>query len=229
MLITGHFRDFITFTIIIIIHELGHIVGGIIFNWKINQIILLPFGAITIFKTLINTKIKEQLIISILGPLFQIIFFLIIKQFTNLSPKIIYYNYALLIFNLLPIYPLDGSKILNSTLNLILPFKTSHIISNIISVLILLLMFLNIQSLIVLLTIIFLSIKVIKEIYNHKYILNKFLYERYNYDINFKKEKTVSNINKMYLNCRHIFFIENKYYTEKKLLSIMFDNQYKLW
>ena len=39
------------------------------------------------------------------------------------------YNTTILLFNLLPIIPLDGSKVLNILLNTIIPFKKSHILT----------------------------------------------------------------------------------------------------
>ena len=68
----------------------------------------MPFGCITIFNELINKPMMEEFIILIMGPLFQLINFLIFKDIT---PYFNYYNYGLFIFNMLPIYPLDGYKL----------------------------------------------------------------------------------------------------------------------
>ena len=72
--ITGHFKGFIWFSLIIIIHEFGHILMGIIYGWKIEKVIILPFGALTIFHENLNRKIKEEFWIVVMGPLFQIVF-----------------------------------------------------------------------------------------------------------------------------------------------------------
>ena len=42
--LTGNFKNFIIFSSIIIVHELGHIIGALIFKWKIDKIILLPLA-----------------------------------------------------------------------------------------------------------------------------------------------------------------------------------------
>ncbi len=224
-LITGNFRNYIIFTSIIIIHEIGHITAGKLFSWKIKKIIILPFGGITIFRNLINTNLIEQLIVTLSGPILQIIYFYFIKTTLNIDNTITYYNYALLFFNLLPIHPLDGSKIIYAILCYILPFKTAHILLIIISFIIstICILILGHFDLIIYLTILFLIIKSIKEAINHKYIFNKFLFERYAYNLNLKKIKYISNINEMYLWCRHIF-ISKKNITEKQFLSKMFDN-----
>ena len=58
--ITANFKNFIIFSSIIIVHELGHIIGAIIFKWKIDKVILLPFGGITIFQENIDKSLKEE-------------------------------------------------------------------------------------------------------------------------------------------------------------------------
>ncbi|MBP3920016.1 MAG: hypothetical protein J6D28_00455 [Bacilli bacterium] len=227
-LITGQIRDFLIFTSIIIVHECGHITGGILFGWKIKKIKLLPIGGLTIFNCDINTPLFEQFIVSILGPIFQIIFYIFINYLFDLPLRISYYNYTLLIFNLLPIFPLDGCKILNVLFLLIFPFKISHIICIIISFLTLGFMTLYVNSLLLLIMYLFLFIGVIKETINHRYLFNRFLFERYNNNYDLKKQKKINHINKMYLEYKHIFLINNKYYTEKNILEKRFDKNYKL-
>lgn len=224
-LVTGNFRDYIIFTSIIVVHEIGHIFGGFLFSWNIEKIIILPFGGLTIFKQFLNTSLFEQFIVTLLGPLFQIIFYLFLNYFFDLSNSVVYYNYVLLFFNLLPIYPLDGSKFLYVFLCFLFPFKVSHLILVYISFLFTFLVFLLIGrfDFLVYLIMLFLIIKNFNEYKNHDVIFNKFLLERYIYDFNFSGFKIVRRCNKMYLWCRHVFLLDNRYILEKKYLSKMFD------
>ncbi len=215
--ITGNFKNFIIFSSIIIVHELGHIIGALIFKWKIDKIILLPFGGITIFNENVDKSLKEEFIIAILGPLFQIVFYLIYKD--NLIFN--YYNIAILLFNLLPIYPLDGSKIFNVIFNIFFPYKLSHILSIVLSFIFIILIILYKIDLSLIL--IFIVVELFKEIIKHKYYFNKFLLERYLYDFNYKKHKVIKNINSMYKQTKHIFNINNKFYTEKEIIRKVFD------
>ena len=227
-LFTGNIRDFLVFSAIIIVHELGHIIGALIYKWNIEKIIILPFGGLTIFKNKINTSLKEQAIITILGPLFQILFYYFTTCFYS-SPRITYYNFLLLFFNLLPIYPLDGSKLLYIILNLLLPFKMSYLITLFISFLTLLALIINLKfDLIKILTLLFLIIKTMKALIEYKNIFNKFLFERYLYSLNFKKVRYIKKISNMYLWCRHIFIIKNQSITEKNILAKKFDIKTKL-
>ena len=80
-ILTGYFSNLIIFTSIIIIHELGHYLIGLYYNYKVDKITIYPYGGITKFKTLINTNINKDLIISISGPIMQIIYYMIITYY----------------------------------------------------------------------------------------------------------------------------------------------------
>ena len=222
--ITGHFKEFIIFSSIIIIHELGHIVSAVFFKWNIEKVILLPFGGITIFKECINKPLKQEFIIAIMGPIFQCLFYFIFKGNYLFNE----FNQAILLFNLLPIFPLDGSKIINVVSNYFLPFKVSHLISifiSILSVIIIISIGLRYQlNLFFLLIFFFLAIQIIKEIYQHRYYFNRFLLERYLYDFHFQKKKEIKKVSQMKKDTRHIFKINNQYYTEREIIRKMFDN-----
>ena len=57
---TGHFRDFFLFFSIILFHEFGHVIGGILFKWRIKEILILPFGALTIFNEGLNKPLFQE-------------------------------------------------------------------------------------------------------------------------------------------------------------------------
>lgn len=229
-LFTGNVRDFLVFSAIVFVHELGHIISGFLFSWKVEKIVILPFGGLTIFDNFINTSLLEQFIVTLMGPLFQIVFYLIISHFFILSDTVVYYNFVLLIFNLLPIYPLDGSKFLYIFLCLFLPFKCSHLLLCFVSFffVVLVLFFVGHFDLLVVLILLFLLFKVFYELRNHSFIFYKFLSERYIYIFKFRCLKRVNSVNKMYLWCRHLFCDGDKYITEREKLLKMFDNRYKL-
>ena len=86
-IVTGLFRELTYFMLIIIIHELGHIITGILLKQKIEKIILLPFGGITIFQMKLNISIYKELLIAIMGPIFQIIGYIVFGLLTYYPPK----------------------------------------------------------------------------------------------------------------------------------------------
>ena len=203
--------------------------GGIYFKWNIEKIILLPFGGITIFNEKINRPIKEEFFICTMGPIFQIIYYYLTRNWFDI--KSIHYN--LLIFNLLPMIPLDGSKILNLLLNKLCGFKKSLIGTNIISFVFIFILIIvsvvkkNILLILVLLFLLFKSIVALKEI---RYIFNRFILERFYNPIKIGKTRYIDsdNLTKMFRDKKHIFIINKKYYTESEIIKKKFDLHIKV-
>lgn len=101
------------------IHELGHLFTGLILGLKPETLKIMPFGISIFFKT--NKNIKrvniKKLLIVVAGPLVNIIIALI-GICLKINMDIIYANILIAIFNLLPIYPLDGGRILKVLLSI---------------------------------------------------------------------------------------------------------------
>lgn len=217
LFIMGYFRQYILFMMIILIHELGHIIASKYYKWKIDKIIILPFGCLIKFSEKINKPIKEEFIISIMGIIFQILFC------SNINK---YYNILVIIFNLIPIYPLDGYKILNILLNKISSFYYSFIISFYTSFFITILLFIYLilkRDILFIIVLIPLITNNIVEYKKKDSIINKFYLERYLYKFNFKKRKIIKNIYQMKRDYIHIIKNNQKYLTEKEILRNMFD------
>lgn len=196
---------------------------ALIFKYKIKKINIYPFGGYTIFESNINTPFITEFMVFIGGILFQTIFFLLTKQIINNSSYIYKlienYNLSILIFNLLPIIPLDGSKAINILLNKIFPFKKSHLLSIYISyTIIFFLIIISIKNITLIFMISILLFILIKEHKNHKLIFNMFLIERYIKNISFKKNNFIKKYNIKYMKKykKNIFITNNKYIDEKE-------------
>lgn len=227
--LTGYFEIITLLLITIIIHELGHFTMAYILQKEIEEITIYPFGGITKYKSLLNSSIKEELLILISGPLIQILFLLLITILykNNLVIENTYIlfkkiNIILLIFNLLPILPLDGGRGLNIILNVFFSFKSSLLISIYFSFIIILILssIMYLYSFKILyIFILFLIIKdTIIELNNYKLTFNKFILERINNNFNYKEGKTITNINKLKRNKKHKIIKNNIIYSEKEYL-----------
>ena len=232
LVLTGHFVNLLIFTSLILIHELGHVITSIIFNYKVDKIIIYPYGGLTKINTLVNTSIKKDLAVALSGILMQSIYFLIIYILyrNNIIRAYIYqllflYHKSMLVFNLLPIIPLDGFKILNLILSKFFNFNLSNNVSVFISLItIVLFLFSNLyEKNYSMVLVIGLLMKNIYVFYNSiNYIYNRFLLERYLYDINYQDKKIITNVSKMYKNKSHLLIEDGKIIPEKKFLSEYF-------
>ena len=121
-----------------IIHELGHLIAGIILKMKPNQLKINPLGISIEFDIKnrdYNIKIQKanlleikKIIVALAGPLTNFIIILILRYINIFSEYdkliMIYSNALLIVFNILPIYPLDGGRVLKS---LIYIYKWKHL------------------------------------------------------------------------------------------------------
>lgn len=223
--LTASFKNFFFFLSIIIIHELGHIFVGLLLGWELDKICLYPYGGVTKFNIDINVSLKDELMVLIGGSFFQIIYFFIGYYLYN-SYSFNYYNLSILIFNLLPIYPLDGGRIMNILFSYFFSYRKSYYLSIFISILISVLLvlffcFYNYKFNIILMFLIVIS-KLIIEFKKRKYYFNKFLLERYINKYEFKRLKKISSIKKMMRDKRHIIYSNNRFYTEKEYLKNLY-------
>jgi len=230
--LTGHFSNLIIFTSIIIIHELGHYIIAKITNLTPVKIIIYPYGGITKLNHLINVKITRELLVALSGIIFQTIYYIIIVLLykNNYIREYIFslftkYHYSILIFNLLPIHPLDGSKIINLIISIFLPYKICSYINVILSLITLLILItinyyqFNYTTILIIMIIINNLTTYYKDI---NYMFNKFLLERYLYNIKYKKNKVITKITNMYKEKNHIIKENNQYITEKQFLNAHF-------
>lgn len=223
------FKEFFMVFLIIIVHELGHLLGANFFKWNLDKIAIYPFGGCVKFDEKINRPMKEELLILLSGPVMQIIFFLLIFLFYQ-EGLITYrnysifknYHYILLIFNLLPIYPLDGGRIFNLILNYFLPFKKGNIIVILFSIIFIIITMVFYQNLNFTLMGFLLFVELVLYFKRQNYIYNKMLLERYMNSFKFDKLKIIKNKNSMYKDRRHIILYNDKYITEKDYLNKRF-------
>ncbi len=128
------------------IHELGHLICGMILGMKPEKLEIMPFGLSVSFKIKAdeyNKKVKKgnlfeikKIIVATAGPIINLLLIFIINNLEldiTKSLIMIYSNLLLFIFNLLPIYPLDGGRIIRGILHIKFGKRKSEKYTNIIS------------------------------------------------------------------------------------------------
>ena len=227
-ILSASFVPFFIISFLIIIHELGHFLIAKFLKIDVVKIYLYPLGGIAKFNMKQNVSLVKELLILIMGPLFQIMAYLFLRTFlSHYQEMITIYHYGILLFNLLPIFPLDGGKLVNIFLTSLFSFKISYYLSIIISyLLVVVIFFLNINNLNLnfLLVVCFLLFKITSEYKKINYYYQKFLLERYLNDYNFKKTKLINNGLNFYRNKKHLLKIEDKYMWEDDFLQKLFKN-----
>jgi len=126
-----------------LIHELGHLAAGLILGMKPEKIEITPYGVSISFQLMLddyNKKVSygnileiKKIIVALAGPLTNLFIILLTYGLNeNIFSKsiIIYANLLLIIFNLLPIYPLDGGRILKGILHIIFGKRKAEIYIN---------------------------------------------------------------------------------------------------
>ena len=136
LIFTNQIKKYAIFLLFILVHEFAHIIVGLILGFKPKNIMLIPVG----FKMeLKQTKYKhaksnnniefKKIAVDVAGPLINL-FIMGISIVLNLNETITYSNLLIALFNLIPIYPLDGGRIIKSVLNIKLDNKKSFQIIN---------------------------------------------------------------------------------------------------
>ena len=233
-LITGMFKSISIIMLIIIIHELGHIYFLRKYDYTVKRIEIYPFGGVTKIDKNINTPLHQEMYISIGGIIFQMILFLIfiiLYETGTINDNTFFifkkFNYIFMIFNLLPIVPLDGNVLVNCLLERYLPFKKAYFINIVISI-IFVLLFLTynyVFSFNNYVIVSFLVYKIFMAIKEFKYIHNRFLLERYLYEFPYRKiaNERGNSTDILKKETLHFFKADNRYIHEKQVLSKLFD------
>ncbi|WP_126427938.1 M50 family metallopeptidase [Brevibacillus marinus] len=119
----GYFLETLALFVIVIIHELGHIACARELGWQIQEIRLLPFGGIAAMEEVIGADPLDEIVIALAGPFMNVTMVAVSLLFWKAgvwseewTRFFMTSNWLIAGFNLLPVWPLDGGRILQSLL-----------------------------------------------------------------------------------------------------------------
>jgi stage IV sporulation protein FB len=216
--ITGYFKYIIYFMSLIFIHEIGHVTAALFCNWHVKKVILLPFGGMTVFEEQVNTPIREEFFVVVAGPLYQHLFYLLLCLLGYQTSLLTTIHLFLLGFNLLPIYPLDGSKLFLLFFEKCLPFYHSQIAITYLSCLTIGFFCFFPYNILLLILLFFLSFHVCQFYKKIPFLFQKFILERKLYSFSFSRKKTISQVKEMKRDYEHYFIKNGRVYREKEYL-----------
>ncbi|MBE6984876.1 MAG: hypothetical protein E7434_04555 [Ruminococcaceae bacterium] len=112
-----------------ILHEMGHLITLRLYKVEIHSIKLRMSGAEIASAPM---SYFQEILVAISGPLVNLML-LFFSSKTN--PNLAFMNFVLVAYNLLPIYPLDGGRILHAMLHIMLPSVAAEILEHVIGLL----------------------------------------------------------------------------------------------
>lgn len=123
----------IAFTLVIG-HEFVHMLVAYFNGFKVSKIEIFPFGGMAEYNGLLEMEPWQEIKVSLAGPLFNIVFAVILYgllSFNIISPNryirlLLEYNIIIATVNLIPALPLDGGRVLRSFLVLVHGIKKGN-------------------------------------------------------------------------------------------------------
>lgn len=99
---------------LVVMHELVHAIVAALKGFEISQIEILPFGGAAEYSGLLEMYPSVEMLVALAGPLSNMI---LLPLFYFLELDIfLKYSLVLALFNLVPLLPLDGGRVLRSIL-----------------------------------------------------------------------------------------------------------------
>ena len=144
--VTWNILEYLSLFVIVLLHEFGHSLACRSVGGRANQIVLWPLGGVAYVDppprpgaTLWSIAAGPLVNVALLPVLFVLLSFSRSLGWVHSLPdvhywlrSIFYINLVLLIFNMLPIYPLDGGQILRSLLWFVLGRARSLIVATVV-------------------------------------------------------------------------------------------------
>jgi Zn-dependent protease len=114
----------------VLLHELGHVFAARYFGVKTQDVTLWPFGGIASMERMPD-KPSQELIVAVAGPLVNVVIIAVLALWigprlnaeslaaldsptVSMAAKVLWANVILVLFNLIPAFPMDGGRVLRA-------------------------------------------------------------------------------------------------------------------
>lgn len=134
--LTGHFLEVLTLFVIVLIHEMGHVAMAKELGWMVSEVQLLPFGGVATIEEAYATDPLDEIVVALAGPFLNVVMMAVsfLFWYTGIWTEewarfFLVSNAVIAGFNLLPIWPLDGGRIVHAVLCKIMPYRRAALLS----------------------------------------------------------------------------------------------------
>ena len=146
--LTGQLKIYLVIMLFAFLHEISHLIVGLILGFKPQAIEIMPFGfSMKLLPKHANNEKKilkanlaelKYIFVALAGPIFNLIVAAVLYKFdlglkNELRNLIFYANIMLCIFNLISLYPLDGGRVARSILRIFYGEKKAYKIMKVLS------------------------------------------------------------------------------------------------
>ena len=219
--IAGRIGIYLISLLIVVIHEMAHYFMARYFCFEIDKIEILPFGAYLLLKDMHLHDIKEELCVVMAGPATHLFLYYIILFLFNgyFEEYLLTFNSFIFIFNMLPIYPMDGHRIISLFLQKVYDIKKALYLSLKISIFcfcLLSLFYFELETLVIIIYLLQCQFQYFKDIPNQL----RYIYSHINTQSEFNK----NIINNKFIyrrGYRNYYLIDDKLYSENEAQFIL--------
>ncbi|EMT52792.1 stage IV sporulation protein FB [Brevibacillus borstelensis AK1] len=134
--VMGLFTEVLSLFIIVCIHEMGHVAVARELGWRVTEVQLLPFGGVATMEEAYATDPLDEIVVALAGPFLNVVMMAFSWGCWTLglwteewARFFLTSNLIIAGFNLLPIWPLDGGRILQALLCWYLPYRKAVVSS----------------------------------------------------------------------------------------------------
>ena len=121
--VTGRIFAFLIYTLVAVIHEFGHAAAAARLGYKLNRIVLLPYGAV-ISGDIRGLKFRDEINVALAGPLTNLACAVLFAALWWVFPETyaftdtaMFASLSIAAVNMIPCMPLDGGRVLKALLS----------------------------------------------------------------------------------------------------------------
>jgi stage IV sporulation protein FB len=129
----------------VVLHEFGHVLAGRAYGIRTRDVILLPIGGVARMEGS-KWSATSELVIAVAGPAVNVAIAAVLVPLiavkslaeraaavdvvgSGFLTKLALANVALVVFNMLPAFPMDGGRVLRAVLGYMMPFERATVIA----------------------------------------------------------------------------------------------------